>query len=365
MLFYIFLFFFSTLFVSLGSKSKNIQKKILYGFGILLPALVATYRGVSVGYDTSNYIYLYETITSEYGIHSILTVLNLELFFIAVCNVGKYFGGYEFVFFSYSFLMLFLVVTTLDKYKRYLCVWLGYILFLFFFYNASLNIMRQMLALAYILYASTFLLRGRKKTYCIFIAFSISLHITAVIAGAMIYVIYKISLTPKKRKDFIYNLYYLSLIATFCLVNVVVTYLANLNFGNSFAYVSGMAKSYISSSDVMYSIMFIFISRFAMKRNLFDMFPPDFFYLSSLASLMLFLSGYYNEFLPRMAYYMTVFVCLYMPLIVKSHKSNKYKNIYKFTFLSLGLVYWIYTIVISGSNITIPYRTSGGLLLSF
>lgn len=365
MWFYLALFISSTFLIYLGSRSGTRCRRVLYLIGIGLPALVAAFRGIDVGTDTLNYVDRYGTLVNATGMRAMLTAMDTELFFIFACFIGKFFGGYEFVFFSYEFLSLLFIILTLDKFRHRVSVWLGYVLFLFFFYNASLNIMRQILALPYIVYASTFLLEGNKKKFLYLIAFSITLHLTAIVASGIVYVMYRFTKVHGLNKSQMYSLYAFGLIIAFFMVDFVMSYMVAINFGASYAYTSTAGNSVIGATDILYSLVLIYVSHRMMNRHLISAISPDFFYLASLSCLMLFLTGYYNQWLARMAYYMLAFACLYLPMLVKSKKVARYRQVYSLGIFMFGFVYWMYLIVISGSNATIPYQTMNGLQFSF
>lgn len=355
MLFYLSIILSSTFFIYLGSRSNKSQKKFLYFLGLLIPVFFATFRDITVGKDTEIYIDLYNAYSSASGFNQILMMLDIETFFVVSTLIGKIWGGYKFVFFSYSFLTFLFVLLSLDKYSKYLSVWLGYIVFMFLFYNASLNIMRQILAVAYLLYSSTFLFSGYKKKYLVLLAFSLAIHMTTVFAGSLLYIIYLISVESKYKKKFYKKLYIFALIAIFFMVNVIITFMAHLGFGNSYAYVRGMDPSVISTTDVIISLLLIYIAYKSMVRKEISVLSPDVFFLVSVTCLMLFLTGYYNMWLSRMAYYMLVFACVFVPMLAKSPKLKKYRKVYPFAISFTAFSYWLYIIVISGSNQTIPY----------
>lgn len=355
MLFYLIIFSLSTLFIHLGSKSKTRQQLIMYSIGVLIPVIAATYRGISVGKDTAVYIELYYAYVSASSIDQLFMMMNTELLFILTSYIGTFLGGYKFVFFCYSFLTITFLLITLNKYKRYLCISLGYIMFLFLLYNTSLNIMRQMLAVSFILFSTSFLLENKKTLFKLLLIISLTIHLTAFAAGIIIYIIYKAISASKNIKPLIYKLYALSLIIAFFMCNIIISYLANIGYGNSYAYVKGMDPSVISSTDVLYSLILIYIAYKAMIKKEISVISPDFFFLSSLTCLTLFCTGYYNMWFSRMAYYMLIFACVYLPMIVNSPKLRRYKKIYSIGIIFASFSYWLYLIVISGSNKTIPY----------
>lgn len=365
MLFYLLLFIISTYFVQVGSSVKRSQQPVLIFPAIAILAIVATFRSTEVGTDTQTYIELYDSIVYDENISVILMILDTDLFFYTTCYLAQYMGGIQVVFFLYSFLTFLFLYNALVKYKRFLSVWIGFILFLFFFYNASLNIMRQILAISFILWSTTFLLEGNKKKFIILSIISIIFHMTAVIAGGIIYILFLLACNQQKKKHSSYFLFYIALIVGFLSVNIVMSYMVAINFGHSYAYTSSAQKSQIGLTDIMISSFLIATSYIAMKKKLVKIINIDFFYLSSIVCLVMFLTGIYNRFLMRMAYYNLVFACLYLPLIIQSEKTNKNRGSFKLAVLFLGFFYWLYLFVLSGSNATIPYSTVDGIVFNF
>ncbi len=365
MLFYLLLFIITTYLVQIGSSSKSSQQPILIFPAITILSIIAALRSIDVGTDTQTYIELYDSIVNDENMSVILMILDTDLFFYATCYLAQHIGGIQVVFFCYSFLTFYFLYKALVKYRKFLPVWLGFILFLFFFYNASLNIMRQILAVSFILWSSTFLFEGKKKTFLILSIISIIFHMTAIIASGIIFVLYKISSTPTQNKKLSYSLFFIALIVAFLSVNLVISYMVAINFGHSYAYTSSAQKSQIGLTDMMISLFLIASSYVGMKRKVIKVVNIDFFYLSSIVCLVMFLTGIYNRFLMRMAYYNLVFACLYLPLIIKSPKIKKFKAPYMLVVLFMGFFYWLYLFVISGSNATIPYSTAEGLTFDF
>lgn len=366
MLFYLLLFIVSAFLVNFGNRCKRNQGFLLVAAGILLPVLVATFRGSLVGKDTLEYTAHLHDFMSVEGFRAVLMVISTEPFFLFTCYLAKFSGwGMPVIFFCYSFLTILFAYKAIANYKRFAPIWLGFILFLFFFFNASLNIMRQILAVAFMLYASTILFEGKRKRFFILTIISFLFHVTAVVAGVIIYIIYRTSKVPKRRRKIAYLKFYLLIIVGFLMVDVVMSLLARLGFGNSHAYTASVGESQISVTDVSYSLLFILISYLAMSRKWISRLNPNFFYLSSVASLALFLTGYYNPWLMRMGFYLLAFIFIYLPLIAMSEKLKQYRGLLKIAFLGLGFMYWLYLIVISGSHETIPYYTSGGIMFNF
>ncbi|MDE6341354.1 MAG: EpsG family protein [Muribaculaceae bacterium] len=367
MLFYLLLFLVSAFLVNFGNHCKKSQRFLIVAIGIMLPVIVATLRGENVGKDTLEYTSMFNSFMSLEGFQGILTVINTELFFVITCIIAKYTFGIPVVFFCYSFLTILFAYLAVVKYRREAPVWLGFLLFLFFFYSSSLNIMRQMLAGAYMLYASTFLLEGKKKKFILMAGLSVLFHLTALVAAAIIYVIFRLANVERRKRKVAYMMFYLALIAGFLMVDVMMRYLGSAGFDKGAAYTSDstIGGSQISVTDVLYSICLIAVSYEAMKKMWVRKINPNFFFLASVTCIVLFCTGYYNQWLSRMAYYMLAFACLYLPLIAMSPKLKRYRSISKLAIFCFGFAYWFYLFVIAGSNLTIPYYTNSGIYFDF
>ncbi len=365
MFFYLFIFIISTYFIQTGSKCKGSQQPIMVSMGVILLAIVATFRSNDVGTDTSTYIELYDSIIYDESINPVLMMSQTDPFFILSCFISEHLGEYQFIFFLYSVLTYSFLYAALNKYKRYLPVWLGFIFFLFLFYNASLNIMRQILALTFVLWSTTFLFEGKKKKFFILALLSICFHLTAILGCIIIYIAYKFINSHSKNKSFIYLMFCIGAIMMFLCVNYIMDILVSIGYGHSYAYTSAEGRSKVGATDILMSFILVFISFYAMKRKLTTVTSPDFFFLVSVACLTLFMTGFYHPDLMRMAYYMLAFSCLYLPMITHSKKFIRNRNIYQLGVLFLGFAYWLYLFVISGSNATIPYSTIDGLKFDF
>ncbi len=367
MFFYLLLFLVSAFLVDFGNRCKKSQGFIIIAIGLMLPVIVATIRGENVGKDTLEYTSMFNSFMSLDGLQGVLSVINTELFFIVSCYIAKYTFGIPVVFFCYSFLTILFAYLAVSKFKKEAPVWLGYLLFLFFFYSSSLNIMRQMLAGAYMLYASTFLLEGKKKKFYVMAGLSVLFHLTALVAGVIIYLIYRISNLEKRKRALGFMIFYMALIAGFLMVDVMMRYLGNAGFDKGAAYTSDstIGSSLISVTDVLYSICLIIVSYESMKKMWVRKINPNFFFLASVACIVLFCTGYYNQWLSRMAYYMLAFACIYLPLIAMSPKLIRYRSISKLALFCFGFAYWFYLFVIAGSNLTIPYYTNSGVYFDF
>lgn len=365
MFFYLLLFLVSTFLVHFGSRCKKSQRFLLVAIGIMLPVMVATLRGPNVGKDTLEYTSHFDSFMAANGFSAVLTVISTEFFFVISCYIAKFTLGLPVVFFCYSFLTILFAYLAVSKFKKSAPIWLGYLLFLFFFYNSSLNIMRQMLAVPYMLYVTSFLLEGKKKIFFVLTALSIIFHLTSVVAGGLIYVLYRISIIPKRKRQIIYMLFYAALFGGFLLVDILMKYLGSIGFGNSAAYTSDAGESLVGVTDLLYSMVLIFFSYIAMKRGWIERLNPNFFYLAAVTCIVLFMTGIYNPWLMRMAYYMMAFACIYLPIAVMSPRLRRYRSISKLALFFFGFAYWLYLFVISGSNQTIPYYTNDGVYFNF
>lgn len=365
MLFYLTLLLTSTWFIYFGNRCKGPVRSLMILTGIMLPTLVATFRGFDVGTDTQQYYDSYQTFVEADGLSSIFLVVDMELFYIFCCYIAKLIGSYEFIFFAYQFLTLLFLVLALNKYKGKICVWLGYILFLFLFFQASLNIMRQILAISYLLYATTFLFEGRKKIFFVLVGISALFHLTAVAAGGMIFFVYKIANVSKRNRTVVYLMFFILAIIVLLLMNVIMTHMATMGVRHSEAYTSDTGEARISSTDLLFSFILIFVSVLLLKKRVNLIFNTQFFFLISITCLFCFLTGLYNQWLSRMAYYLTAFICFYFPAIVRSQNLKRYRSVNRSIFFFIGLSYWFYLYVIAGNSSTMPYVTMSGISFDF
>lgn len=195
---YLTLFLVTALFFGL-SNSKRIHKHAKRFFaliGIILPSILAGLRGSHIGTDLQ-----------IYGINNFNIALRCQNF-VQFCSnscvndIGFNFltylssrisRDYHLALFLYEFLtMTFIYLFMKECSKKYkISLGITALLYLLSFFNVSLNVMRQCIAVSIVAYGFTYLWKGKRLSFLLFIALAYTFHSTSLI-GLVLYPLYSI-----------------------------------------------------------------------------------------------------------------------------------------------------------------------------
>lgn len=358
MIIYIICFVLSAFLFSLGEKRKKWNWFSI--IGIIIPTLLAAFRNLSVGVDTNHYYVIYKFASHVTGFSAFSRGYNVEPLYFYVSKLSTYFGGFPMVLAIYEFLGLLFMYNVAYRFRKSLSVWLVMFLYLCFLYNYSLNIMRQAIALPYLLWCCTYLIDGKRIKFFILSFIGTIIHTSIIIAIPIVYVLYLIANTKTPKKV---------LFIPVILLGIAVAYFSFLNIGpllNAIglgrlstyaqAYVQ-IKQSQINIIDVTYRITFILM---LWIGSLYRILPSriSFSYLIIIVTeLGLMMFGLYNDALLRVALYLSTFHFLFLSYYASSRKfSTQSKFLLRCIIIIMGLSYWYWVNIFRGSNGTFPYE---------
>lgn len=152
-----------------SNKKSNASKVLLAALVILPPAIIAGLRAYVVGTDVM--VYAYSTFNDAQYIHSISDFFNpagtvynssIEIGFWLLAWFSTLFGNDAHIFlFFISLFIGFFVYLILYRMREFVSLWLGETVYLLCFYNETLNMMRQSMAVVMVMYAFTFVYYNR------------------------------------------------------------------------------------------------------------------------------------------------------------------------------------------------------------
>lgn len=349
---YVTLFLLSCLLLYLGQRNLKCAKAFLF-LGLILPILMAGLRGIDVGTDTKNYKVLFDTIATVSGYLPIV-----EPFFYIVCKIGLIFHSYSFVLFIYQALsVVFIYKYTLDL-RTNSQLWFIFLLYFLLLFNPSLNIMRQCLAVCYLLYISTLLWKHRLVKFCILGILGMVLHTSIIVAIVLYLFIFKIAYNKSKYRQQYIIIYTISCIGIVLFFPKLLEYLGNIIGG----YVGSKVVSYksinayISISNIMMSLFMIWIYYLANKFSSISRKVNTVLLLVVFTELSFYVLAMYNVVFSRFGLFFSVYYIYYIPLFCSKvrTKINQKKIIYLVNIIFF-FFYWYWSIIVNESNRTVPY----------
>ena len=199
---YIAAFLLSTAFVYLGDslrKKNRYLSAVILAFGVLLVAVLAGVRDLSIGTDIQTYgEWLFKGARGKNKLFEYIKYnKDIEtLFLILVYGVSKVFSDSHWLYFTISLLQCGFTLAGICNYRDKISVSLGWLCFLLLFYGDTLNAMRQFIAIAISFWAFHFFENKQYFKYISWTLIAFLFHNTAVLSFLVAFVYFVI-----KRKD--------------------------------------------------------------------------------------------------------------------------------------------------------------------
>lgn len=172
--------------------SNNRKKNgiIVSVIAILIPSILAGIRHTSIGTDVTVYVeYLFQKaqISKSYAEYLLYQgVSNIEIGYnILTFVIAKIFGNLHWLLFFIQLIIITNIYLFLYDKRESISMTLGMFIYLFTFYNLTLNITRQTIAVSFVIYSLIFFERKKYiKTFVLFLL-GFSFHSSAAIAIIM------------------------------------------------------------------------------------------------------------------------------------------------------------------------------------
>ena len=178
MLTYIVLMLF-LLFLSICSIKTKKEKRLICIIGILCLGVLMAFKDISIGNDTSNYVYFFEKLQNSSAWYNSATRFEpgYQIFSKLISNI---FDEYQYLFISTAVICMFCLYKGIFNYSDNP----GFSLFLFVslrFFYFFLSGLRQAIAVSIIIIAFHYLMKGKIIKYLIAVALATTFHLSALI----------------------------------------------------------------------------------------------------------------------------------------------------------------------------------------
>ncbi|MBE6149306.1 MAG: EpsG family protein [Firmicutes bacterium] len=346
----VFLFFFA---------DKKDDKKILI-IAILIISLLAGLRGENVGVDTSAYM--------DAFVNQFPKSWQFEEFgFRFVSNLlMKMFNNASVVMLIYALLTNFLIFLRLWDFRKKSSFGLMGLLYILIYFLSSMNIMRQFIAVAIVLYSTKLLENKKYVLFFIIVLLTSLIHKTSLLSVAFIFVYCWSDLSPRKKIVFGPIMFVFITIGLSYVIKYESDHIAN------YLSVSNEVKNF--NLTFIYRVMAFFISWIIYKKNIVITFgkyskitnfsknkndKKEFNKISFIYFLgIIFASiGMFFDNMSRVGLYYLSFEIIYWGYIIKN-SNNKVINI--FLILLYASYVFIFEIIYNGSMIFPYYAMFGG-----
>lgn len=337
---------------------------------IFIPALLAGLRGMAVGVDTKNYYNLYweqaQSSSSimggiKYSMEYFHRTVPEILFFFLVGIVSKLTGSYNLLLFLCHFIIVGCIYIGAFRFRDHAEPELTLLFFYFIHFGQSLNIMRQVMAMAVIFAFAADIEKNRTFRYLIGVAVAILIHNTAIL-GITPLIIYKILYKNSKIKRKYstvkkYILCILIFVGTAYLVPIIRLFV-------SLGLMTQKYLWYINTTDENYTFnrfLFLFliiemagliVFRKELRRRNRE---SDFYFICFFAYALLNFVGSEIHYGDRLAEYFSLFNIVTICSIHMCQGLASNRRLMKFALISMGLVYWVFVYYKHDASETMPY----------
>lgn len=345
-----------------NEATKNVNKWNFFAFiGISITSLLAGGRAIEIGTDTENYYNIYQELINLPSIQDIYDSSKSELLYKLLSILASRIQFFSLILIVYQFLTITFLYNILYKVRNYVFVGLAFWLYYMYFFNLSLNIMRQVCAIFYVINISFFLLNGKPKKYLIYSLFSVFIHTSALIACFIIFLIYCISNKSFKLARLYSIIYVVALSLIFVLFAKLSSFLELLPFIRFQSYIdyTQTGDGYISSSDIFLRLLCLCVFFISMYTGIINKKYSLILFLLCFTELTIYCTSYFNKWLYRNSYYYFPFILYAVCFFTHSKRFTfSSKIILNTAIFLLSLSYWLYIYIIVGSNDTANYSFS-------
>lgn len=352
---YVIVFFISIYFMWKAECAIDLNKKyksyIL--FAVFLPIFIASVRAKEVGVDMLAYVIPWYNSVSKFNSFLKFCEYCVDskeyLYYALIYFPSRIFGSLFPSLFIQQMLIMFGVVSALLYFKRAYKIQLtyAYALYLFFYYNESLCIMRQSIAVSFGLLALTILLEDKVRKF-IFISFVTFFFHNSILAFSIIclgfYLINK-NVHKKRLKVISYSLILIAMSSLSFITDIIVNLNVNERFVERLVEGDQNQGGYLTIALYAVFVFIPFILKFVMRKRIYI----DYIWIFPIVGFIFVVLAKQSMYFGRMSY---PFLCC---LIITLAHSLRNQTILKYVILLLVISYWYYDNVISDTWGTYNY----------
>lgn len=367
-MFYLTLFALTAILFFLAEKSYERSRIMFYTLSyaaILLLAFVAGARDETVGTDILVYgLQTYKTALSADSFLDKASISGwIEPGYFAIDYItAKAGGGLGVALFLQSFIMTAFVFHGMKQYMATVPLWLSMVLYELYFYNLTLNLMRQGIALAILLWSLRFFEARQTKKLILSSILCFLFHKTSILAYAAIFAMYWASGKSEqfqKRFMFVVIAAGVAVVAFFAIaLSYLSTISPTLEHFSAYGGIVGTYKSSVSTLDVLFRLFaavgILWMSSTGLLASK-QRYVVCMFFIADIAMQLL---GLYTYFATRMGYYF--FICempLLLSMLAQAKVSRKTLALANTCIVVFFCYYCIRFNFVQGNNETYPYSS--------
>ncbi len=363
-------------YIAYNTKIDNeLFRRIWILFGILIPCFLAAFRDVSVGTDVLSYVVKTVDYAETHSLKELIirfTAPNIPeiepLYLVVTFIISLFTNSISTHLFVIELVCVLFVYKTFKEIGFRNKMWFGFFIYYTLFYGFSLNLMRQVIVMCFLLWGLCFIKKRQYIRAVILCAILMMIHRTGII-GFVVYALYPLITAQNIKNKVLQKLAEKNRIlfdGLLIIVSAVVVRFAGMlitiisALTGSFQYQALHVKSYftiIPSHLIMMSIIILVSLIFIKSSARMNREIEYYCVLSILAVILWQVQGVSRESY-RIALYFWIFVLPYLVSIVGTIRKKSNAIIIEGIFCIIAFVYFYYFTVISGMNSIYPYTST-------
>jgi len=334
-----------------SSKSKYVK----YFFSVFLFISFISlyyYRDYNIGTDTLNYIPIFQSIFDSNNILDYSLNYDIEVGFSLVVHLfGLFTKDYFHIFLFLTSIIYINLIVSIYRYRLSYTIFFCSLFCVFPIYFYSFNILRQAIAMSFIILAASYLVSNNNKKFFLYCFFAFSFHYPSIIALAF-YIVYKFRYK-------IVEFWYLSIFTMVFSLGVLYRYVVG-SF-DKYSYYD-IADSITSSGGVLINIFYISLLflGISLKRYVYTMRSELLFFLAVYCfyislSIFFLTTAFLNQGMVRISFYF-LWPSILIILVLIKNISNEYMRYVTFCSYYLFLIFFTAYYLSNAGTEIVPYR---------
>jgi len=365
-MFYLSLFIVAIILGYLSDKAENILARLVLLILSAVPLIItAGLRDDIIGFDTQAYPYTALYAASEFSANQLLIISgSIEPLYLCLGWIANLVDGKLDTLLTITHVIIIACFyIAFYRLRRFSPMWLSVFFFCFLFFNMSLQISRQMLALSVVFLGTTYLIERNLKPFILSLIIGFLFHKSAIFGVVLLPFLY----FEDRKWQYI------------TVIGVAVSFLLYSTLLSNFLSFTGLDKyeqytaggdfeGKMSNSELILRFVFIFLFYTKNKYRLNDVLP---ILLLFVTEFVLNSFQYYSGFIGRMAYFLYVMYIPYLTHYVlkeDAEESEFYDNMdgssevqiltpTGITILAFVVFYWWFVYIYGNAGETYPYSS--------
>lgn len=329
-------------------KEQKLKIAFLTIIALAIPIIIGAIR-YFVGADYQSYIYIYEN-RNGMELKEVFTY-NWEILFSIIIKIADILNDYQYMFAIISFLTIIVLYATIYNYKEKLSLGFMFFLYLFLYYTASFNIIRQALAVVIVSYSYKFIINRNLKKFLLTVLIASFFHTTALVFLPF----YLICDKNETRRKIIKSIYAFLAIIVVLNYSTIINILSKVMFFEKYELYSTEIQS-ANLDFILNAIILMIIILFKKALVKYDSKNEIFIYFA-IINIILLLTGYFSPFVKRIALYFGISNIFLLASFPQIGKNKGQKVFIYFIIIVYAITYFTLTTIVLKQGNIIPYQT--------